>query len=626
MKKFSNESIQDLFKISDLKVSPDGKHIVYTASRTDLAADKKLPSIWLIDLETEKEIRLTSGTKDGAPFWLDNDRVLFLSARGGDHSKETKVYCIDINGGEACEYMTVPIPGAQISPLNDDLFLVRAATDANKEPEKRNQLWMYCTEYPFRREGFGYTSKLRRSIFLFNKKTGELKQLTPPLMFAVPPALSDDIMTDEKGFFYCGWEYDDRCDCLNAIYRYDWESGENRKLCSFKGMLFSMTMRDGRVWFVYASMDDSDTTGSFPICSISEKGDLRYEARPGWECYGVGSSDGRWLITRVVNARFELMEWKGGLELEPVPTGSIQPHRPFPIGEDCVFLGHEPDLADEIYMIRKGELRQLTHHNDEFYKEYELSLSEPINAVYQGHEVCGWVMKPAGYEPGKKYPAILSIHGGPHAFYFPAFEADFQRWTAEGYFVFYCNPRGSTSYGNDFLHISGDFMQPPYEDIMAFTDEVIAKYPDIDADRLAVTGASYGGVMTNWIIGHTDRFKAAVSRASISNWISFLGTADLREYFTILFGADYNTDVNRVWSLSPLAYVDKVKTPTLFIQQDQDYRTPMEQAEQMFCALNLRGVPTKLLINFNGSHQKRSPKQVAHDNDAILEWLRIYVK
>ncbi len=627
MKKFEFDSIQDVYSIApDIKLSPDKKHLVYTAAKPCKEEDTVKTSLYVVDIENEKEFRLTSGEHDGGAVWLDDSRVLFGGARGGDPKKETKVFCIDINGGEATEYMTIPQPGAQITPLGGDRFLVMAQTDANKEEEKKTDKWVFCTEFPFKADGKGYVSKLRDSLFIFDKASGECKQITPKL-FQTEPIMIGGFIVDEKGFYYCGWEYESDNGDMNSLNRYDFESGESKKLCEFMGNTFAAVVKDGRIWFTYNTTESIEHTGAVVIASVSvDGGDMREELVPDWVCYGISCAEGRCLVARKVEGRSELAEWKGGCEFETVPTGGVEPMVPVILGKDVLLFGNEPDRTQEFYILRDGAVRKLSHINDRLFEEYEFSKCEYLETVYQDHRVCGWVIKPVGYEPGKKYPGILSIHGGPHASYDDSFNPQFAVWAAQGYFVFFCNPRGSTSYGMDFQQVSGDFVQPAFEDIMAFTDAVVAKYGDLDPEKLVATGYSYGGIMSNWIITHTDRFKAVVSRASACDWISMRATSDLRIYCDNVMGADYNSDLMKVWNQCALKYVDNVKTPTLFIQQDQDYRCPLEQAEQMYCALNLRGVPTKLLVNFGGSHGKRSVQQQIHDLEVMVAWFDTYVK
>ena len=203
-------------------------------------------------------------------------------------------------------------------------------------------------------------------------------------------------------------------------------------------------------------------------------------------------------------------------------------------------------------------------------------------------------------------------------------------WANQGYFVFFCNPRGSCGRGNAFSDIRGKYGTIDYDDIMAFTDAVIEKYPTLDPDSIGVTGGSYGGFMTNWIIGHTDRFKAAVSQRSISNWISKFGTTDIGYFFNAdQISATPWSDVDKLWFHSPLRYADKAVTPTLFIHSEEDYRCWLPEGLQMFTALKYHGVEARLVM-FRGENHELSrsgkPKHRIRRLEEITTWFDRFLK
>ena len=205
----------------------------------------------------------------------------------------------------------------------------------------------------------------------------------------------------------------------------------------------------------------------------------------------------------------------------------------------------------------------------------------------------GWIVKPPGFDPAKKYPFVLEIHGGPFAMYAPSFAAEIQLYAAAGYVVLYMNPRGSTGYGEEFGNlIHHDYPDKDYDDLMSGVDAVIGR-GYIDTQRLFVTGGSGGGVLTAWIVGHTDRFRAAVVVKPVINWTSFVLTGDMNNFFyRYWFGEFPWDDVQAYWKRSPLAYVGNVKTPTMLMTGEADYRTPSSEAEQFYQALKLRKIDT----------------------------------
>ena len=220
-----------------------------------------------------------------------------------------------------------------------------------------------------------------------------------------------------------------------------------------------------------------------------------------------------------------------------------------------------------------------------------------------GYELDGWILKPAYFDEKRTYPAILDIHGGPKTAYGEVFFHEMQFWAAQGYIVFFCNPTGSDGRGDQFADLRGRYGQIDYEDLMAFADAVLDRVPQIDPRRVGVTGGSYGGYMTNWIIGHTDRFAAAASQRSIANWVSMIGTDDCGFTFdTDQMDADPWKGMVKIWDQSPLQFADKVKTPTVFIHSFEDYSCPIQEGMQMYNAIVHHGVEARMCLFKGESH------------------------
>ena len=247
--------------------------------------------------------------------------------------------------------------------------------------------------------------------------------------------------------------------------------------------------------------------------------------------------------------------------------------------------------------------RQLTHFHDELLVETEIAKPEHFMVSRGSYELDGWILKPADFDKKRSYPAILDIHGGPKTAYGEVFFHEMQFWAAQGYIVFFCNPTGSDGKGDRFADLRGRYGQIDYEDLMAFTDAVLDRVPQIDTRRLGVTGGSYGGYMTNWIIGHTDRFAAAASQRSIANWVSMIGTDDCGFTFdTDQMDADPWKGMLKIWDQSPLQFADKVKTPTVFIHSFEDYSCPIQEGMQMYNAIVHHGVEARMCLFKGESH------------------------
>ncbi|KKK36428.1 peptidase [Mesobacillus campisalis] len=278
-----------------------------------------------------------------------------------------------------------------------------------------------------------------------------------------------------------------------------------------------------------------------------------------------------------------------------------------PRKQEIVAAISRPSLPGELFKLEvtTGQLKQLTAVNEAHVRTLKLSEPERIQfGSSDGLNLHGWLLRPTIFREGEKYPLVVEIHGGPHAMYGNTYFQELQVLAAKGYAVLYINPRGSHGYGQDFVDaVRGDYGGGDYEDIMAAVDYALQTYSFLDGNRLGVTGGSYGGFMTNWIVGHSTRFKAAVTQRSISNWISFYGVSDIGYYFTEWqIKADLE-NLDKLWKHSPIAYVDKIQTPLLILHSEKDYRCPIEQAEQLFIALKRQGKKARLIRFPESNHE-----------------------
>ncbi|SHH03166.1 S9 family peptidase [Virgibacillus chiguensis] len=299
----------------------------------------------------------------------------------------------------------------------------------------------------------------------------------------------------------------------------------------------------------------------------------------------------------------------------------------------CFILGiSSPTNPGEFYLLHdNGSLEALTDHNCAFLKEIALQEPEELSIQTEDNwQVQGWVLRPYAFIEGKKYPTILEIHGGPHAMYGQAFFFEMQLLAAKGYVVLYTNPRGSHGYGQSFVNACrGDYGGGDYRDVMTAVDDAIEKFSFIDTERLGVTGGSYGGFMTNWIVGHTNRFKAAVTQRSISNWLSFYGVSDIGFFFTEWeHGVNLLDDPTKLWEFSPLKYAANIETPLLILHGELDYRCPIEQGEQLFITLKHLKKEVEFIRFPNANHElSRSgdPNMRMERLQHMLRWFDTYL-
>lgn len=289
----------------------------------------------------------------------------------------------------------------------------------------------------------------------------------------------------------------------------------------------------------------------------------------------------------------------------------------------AIYLGIN-QLQEVVTFSFHQPFKYLTRKNMFLNKEFKTFTPEPITVDLKTHTVEGFIIMP---DKEGKVPAILDIHGGPKTVYGAVYYHEMQVWASLGYAVFFCNPRGSDGKGDAFADLRGKYGQIDYDDFMAFTDYVLNNY-SIDLDKLYITGGSYGGFMTNWAISQTHRFKAAVTQRSISNWLSFYGTSDIGSTFGVdQTGGHPLHDRDKLWDQSPLKHALKIKTPLRFIHSDQDYRCPVEQAQQLYAVLRNNGVDTDLIWFKNENHElSRSGKPHARIKrlHAIQDWFKKY--
>ena len=319
---------------------------------------------------------------------------------------------------------------------------------------------------------------------------------------------------------------------------------------------------------------------------------------------------------------------------EGLSGGSLD--RPYTGGDFSVakdgtvaFTSGTPQSPADVSVTRRGKTRRLTQLNAGLFADKTLAEVRPlaVTSSFDQRSIDAWMALPPNFDPAKKYPLILEIHGGPYAAYGPVFSTDVQLYAAAGYVVLYVNPRGSTSYGQEFANlIHHKYPSEDYDDLMSAVDAAIAQ-GHVDPKRLYVTGGSGGGVLTAWIVGRTERFRAAVTQKPVINWASTVLTTDIYTYMPRYWFEKLPwEDPESYWKVSPLSLVGSVKTPTLVLVGDQDFRTPVSDSEQYYQALQLQGVPTGLVKVPGASHGGLTarPSQSAAKASAILAWFERY--
>ena len=645
--------------LSNLEFSPNGENAGFVVHTTNYDDNNYQSNIWLLNNKTKKYSKLTSLNEEKSFLWIDNSTIIFPASRDAklrekvsQGEKWTAYYSIDINGGEADKYMQIPLLVTSIKMIDKDNFVLTAQYDnyginlneltgeerskavAKLKEEKDYEV---LDEIPFWSNGGGFTNQKRNRLYLYNRISNEVTPLSCEHTVVTYFSYKDGKV------LYVGNLFEGKLEQREGIFCYDIASKTTETLLPIDAN-FRVTFAEFLEDTVICALNDCKEYGMnqnprFYIIKngkveLLKKHDTWMANTVGSDCrYGGGKSyrvaNGKlYFPTTVFKDSFlNTIDLAGNETVLTKADGSVDVYDVH--GNEILFAGLRGIKLQEIYSLKDGEETQITKFNENIYTDKKISIPEKCNFVNDGIEIEGWVLKPVDYDETKTYPAILDIHGGPKTVFGEVFYHEMQVWANMGYFVFFCNPRGGDGRGNAFADIRGKYGTIDYDDLMKFTDVVLEKYP-IKADRIGVTGGSYGGYMTNWIIGHTDRFRCAASQRSIANWISKFGTTDIGYYFN----ADQNASTpwinqEKLWWHSPMKYADKVKTPTLFIHSEEDYRCWLAEGIQMFTALKYHGVEARLCM-FRGENHELSrsgkPKHRVRRLEEMTNWFEKYLK
>lgn len=644
--------------LSSIEVSPDKKNTAFIVHRGDYDDNDYKSNIWVMNNETKKYFRLTGMNEERSFLWLDETKILFPSMRDKklkvkveEGEKWTCYYSIDINGGEAQEYMRVPLIVTSIKKIDGDNFILTAKYDnygvnlneltgeARAEATKKikeDKDYEILDEIPFWSNGGGFTNKKRNRLYIYNRATEEITPVSDSISNVTYYSYKDGVV------LYVVNRFKDKQEQREAIYTYDIATKEEKLVLPSEDyrVSFAEFFGDG----ILCGLNDTLKYGlnQNPNFYIIRDGKVElFKEHDTWmintvgsDCrYGGGKSfrvkgNKLYFLTTVMHDAFlNTLDINGEERVLTKANGSVDTYAI--AGDDIYFIGLRGLRLQELYLLKDEEEIQLTKFNENIIESKKLSIPEKFNIVNDRIEIEGWVLKPTDYEEGKEYPAILDIHGGPKTVYGDVFYHEMQVWANMGYFVFFCNPRGGDGRGNEFADIRGKYGTVDYDDLMKFTDEVLKAYP-IDRSRVGVTGGSYGGFMTNWIIGHTDRFACAASQRSIANWFSKFGTTDIGYYFNVDQNASSPWEnPEKLWWHSPMKYADKVKTPTLFIHSEEDYRCWLTEGIQMFTSLKYHGVPARLCM-FRGENHELSrsgkPRHRVKRLEEMTNWFELSLK
>lgn len=653
MEKLKLDDFTNYKFLSQIKHGNEKDKFALLVHEIDKKENKYLSNIWVYDENKLKQ--LTRSDQENYFIWLNDEELLFSSDRDQSDKKNkkdkeifTQFYKININGGEAKKYFKIDKNVTDIKRINDDKFVFTAIYDKQKEnkeenkDEKEEKTFIEIDEIPFWSNGSGYTNKKRNRLYIYDLTKDSYQSISDELTNVSDFSLNDN----KEKIVFTSNKYENKMKLTDSLYVYYIKNSELKTIDSGNfSYNYARFLNDDKLIVNATDMKNYgiNENGKFYIYDLNNEdiqcitpdfdksvwnsvgSDVRYGGNSN---VGVENNHLYFITTENDSSYINKIDENGNIEKLVENTGSVDG---FSIKDRQIYFVGLRDLKlQEIYELKDKKEEQISKFNT--FVQEEKKLSKPQKLVIENNDVNieGFLIKPVDFDENKKYPAILDIHGGPKTVYGNIFYHEMQYWANEGYVVFFCNPRGSDGKGNEFADIRGKYGTIDYDDIMKFTDQILDKYSFIDSEKVGVTGGSYGGFMTNWIIGHTDRFKAAASQRSISNWTSMYSTTDIGYYFTKdQIGETPWSDNDKLWEHSPLKYADKVNTPTLFIHGEKDYRCWVVEGIEMFTALKFHNVESKLCIFKDENHElSRSgkPKSRIDRLRQMTDWFDKYLK
>jgi len=649
----TNLKLTDIFNmefVSDPQIAPDGSKIIYVRNFKDIMTDKNLSNLWIVDFDGSNNRPLTTGNQnDSYPRWShDSKKIIFKSNK---EDKKTKLYMMWLDTKSIIALTNSSQVPNQVQWSPDDTMLAfnmfvpkpnKSIIKLPAKPEgaKWNNPPIYINQMRYRADGQGYLKNGNTQLFTLSTNGGTPKQLTFSNYDHGAPFWSKN---STSLYFSANLREDYEFEPANSeIYQLDLKNGTIKTLTDRFGPDDIIGVSPDGSKIAYTGNDDAfqgyqvtklyvmEVNGNNPK-EISKNLDRDIQSVK-WAANGKGlyfqyDDKGKTKIghTTLTGKTIEITSGLGGLSLgRPYNSGAFSVSNTNRFAYTLGATAHPADLGT----FYNKNTKRITNLNEDLFASRAIGNVEELwwESSFDQRKIQGWLVTPPNFDSSKKYPFILEIHGGPFASYGAVFSAEVQAYAAAGYVVLYTNPRGSTGYGQEFGNlIHHDYPNHDYDDLMSGVDAVIEK-GIVDKDKLFVTGGSGGGVLTAWIVGKTNRFKAAVVAKPVINWSSFVLHADNPSFFyKYWFGSTPWNDPEAYFKRSPLSLVGNVKTPTMLLTGEQDFRTPISESEQYYAALKIQKVETAMVrIPGAGHGIANRPSNLIAKIASVLAWFEKY--
>lgn len=627
--------------ISSLKASPDRKRCVFSVHQANLEKNGYDTDLYLYTSQNDSIRRLTYSGEEGSAVWIDETHILFPSGRNGKDATipgrpVTEYYILNTDGGQAQSYMCIPAEVSWISPLGGERFAVLAKSyipDGNSpEPKAAERETWYCREddyivadeLPFRQDGMGITNGMRYRVFLYRRD----EDILEPVSDMWQNIESIDARDGKVVFSARRFAKDGPYLFYGDVEVYDGESGKLEVLMDDNtyrvygvGFVGEEPVFVGTQGLKHGYQNENSSFYRFhrgrpkPFClnDRSVFNTVGTDVKYGSVASFIAEREGVYYVgTEEGDAYLKLASADGRLVALSGEEGTVDDFAV--LNGKILYAGLHDNRPQELYILKDGKARQISDFN-EFAQGCALSRPEHIAVSTDWGELGGFVIKPVDFDERqeKAYPSILYVHGGHKCAFGSVYYHEMQVWANRGFFVIYCNPRGSDGRDDVFADVIGHYGFYEEEDLLAFRGACLKAFPQMDPERMGIGGGSYGGFLTNWMIGRTSCFRCAVSQRSIASWNGMFFTSDTNYLFPCWsFENDVWMDQERYWLHSPLKYAENCSTPTLFIHSENDYRCPVSEGISMFQALKVKGTEARLCLFKGESHGlSRSGKPIS---------------